>query len=130
MSPRAPKDRPAKACREFAACGNYVRVRQATWCPPCRAKRDKDQRRVSNRIAYRAVRSPGSVVLEADVARILSEDLGLLASAWNAYATTVPDDEPRLRAELHQVLGGVLAELWDELPSRLLGRGTAAAGDG
>lgn len=82
----------------------------------------KDQRKVSNAIAYRAVRSPGSVVLQAGVARTLSEDLGLLASAWNAHAEAGPDDEPRLRAELHEVLGGVLAELWDELPKSLLSR--------
>lgn len=120
MSPRAPKDQPPKRCEEYAACGNYVRVRQATWCPPCRAKRDTGQRQVSNKIAYDALRSPGSVVLAPDQASTLSEDLGLLAAAWNSYARAGPEDEPVEREHLHQVLGGVLAELWADMPKTLL----------
>jgi len=122
VSPRAPKGQPPKQCEEFAVCGNYLARRQATWCPDCRKKREKDQRKVSNKIAYDALRSPGSVVLAPDQAQTLTEDLGLLGAAWNAYAKAKPADEPRLRDELHQVLNGVLVELWADMPKTLLPR--------
>lgn len=86
MSPRAPKDRPPKMCAGYALCGNHLPGYAWTWCGQCGAERRARSRRGINARAYAALRSPGSVVLDAETAEALRDDLNRLADAWDPYA--------------------------------------------